>query len=186
MPPRAGTPRAAPPPTLEAPLTVGEVRGAFGIKGWVRIRSYCRPPDGIFDYQHWWLRDPATQTWTPFALLCWQAERDGFAVQLGGIGSRDAALGLQGAAIAVPRAAVKVPNPDSYLWQDLIGLSVETLAGEPLGSVAGLIETGAADVLEIRDETSGRSRLIPFVLQRFIVEVDVPGGRLRVDWHPDD
>lgn len=186
MTPRAGKARAAHPPTLEAPLTVGEVRGAFGIKGWLRIRSYCRPLDGIFEYQHWWLRDPATQAWRPCALIAWQAERDGFAVQLAGIGSRDAALGLQGAPIAVPRASVSAPEPDSYLWQDLIGLRVETLAGEPLGTVAGLIETGAADVLEIRDEASGRTRLIPFVPQRFIVEVDIPAGRLRADWHPDD
>lgn len=119
-------------------------------------------------------------------VLQWQADRDGFAVCLGDVRDRDTALALRGAEIAVAREAAATPSQGTYLWHDLIGLKVENLAAETLGEVVGLVETGAADVLEIRDHATGRIRLIPFVPGRFVMDVDIPGGYLRVDWHPDD
>lgn len=171
---------------LGRPLVLGEVKGAFGVKGWVRIRSFCRPPEDIVGYDVWWIRARSEDAWVQHRVFQWQADGDGFSVRLADVGSRDEALALRGAEIAVPRAAVPPPDSGSYLWHDLIGLEVETLGGEPLGVVVGLIETGAADVLEIREPATGRTRLVPFVPNRFIEEVDLPGGRLRVDWHPDD
>jgi 16S rRNA processing protein RimM len=46
-----------------------------------------------------------------------------------------------------------------------------------------LLETGAADVLVIDGE---RQRLIPFVLGRYIENVDLKNQIMTVDWHPDD
>jgi 16S rRNA processing protein RimM len=58
-------------------------------------------------------------------------------------------------------------------------LSVVTLAGESLGTVDHLIETGANDVLVVEGE---RERLIPFVMGQVIVHVDLDKGEIQVDW----
>ena len=51
-----------------------------------------------------------------------------------------------------------------------------TVAGEALGKVTGLYETGGVDVLVVAGE--GGEWLIPLAPY---VEVDVPGGRIVVD-----
>ena len=69
-----------------------------------------------------------------------------------------------------------------YYWSDLIGLDVETLQSEPLGRVAAMMETGADDVMVLEGE---RERLIPFVIDDIVREVDLGNRRLVVDWSPD-
>ena len=65
---------------------------------------------------------------------------------------------------------------------DLIGMTVETLAAEPLGRVSSMLETGADDVMVLEGD---RQRLIPFVLDEIVCEVDLGNRRLVVDWSPD-
>ena len=63
----------------------------------------------------------------------------------------------------------------------LTGLDVVNTDGVELGKVKGLFETGANDVMIVRGD---RERLIPFT--RFaVVEVDLDGGKMTVDWDPD-
>ena len=54
-------------------------------------------------------------------------------------------------------------------------------AGEELGIVARVMETGANDVLVVR---SKRERLIPYT-PNTIVEVDLSAGKIQVDWELD-
>lgn len=59
---------------------------------------------------------------------------------------------------------------------------MENLAGEALGTVEGLLSTGAHDVLRVVDGES--ERLIPFVAA-YAHEVDLAERRIRVDWQKD-
>ena len=52
-----------------------------------------------------------------------------------------------------------------------------------LGRVERLLETGANDVLVVRGE---RERLIPWVPDEVVLQVDADAGHIVVDWHPDD
>jgi len=49
--------------------------------------------------------------------------------------------------------------------------------------VSHLFATGANDVLVVRD--GERERMIPFVLEQFVKEVDLDSGRIVVDWDPE-
>jgi 16S rRNA processing protein RimM len=55
------------------------------------------------------------------------------------------------------------------------------MQGEPLGTVAGLFETGANDVLRVRLSGSSKDELIPFVDQ-VIRQVDLESRQITVDW----
>ena len=57
-----------------------------------------------------------------------------------------------------------------------------TLAGEPLGAITGMMETGADDVMVLEGD---RERLIPFVVGDIVKQVDLDEGRLVVDWSPE-
>ena len=75
------------------------------------------------------------------------------------------------------------PKRGEYYWVDLEGLEVVTTEGVALGEVSHLFATGANDVMVVKD--GERERLIPFVLEQFVHEVDLDAGRITVDWDPD-
>ena len=72
-------------------------------------------------------------------------------------------------------------EPGEYYWTDLEGLEVRTAAGESLGRVNFLFSTVEHDVMVVTGE---RERLIPFVRERFVCEVDLGDGVIIVDWDP--
>ncbi|MGE5386497.1 MAG: ribosome maturation factor RimM, partial [Betaproteobacteria bacterium] len=90
---------------------------------------------------------------------------------------------LRGMLVGAPREALPETDADEYYWADLIGLQVINASGESLGQVAGLIETGANDVLRVVSE-SGEERLLPFVAQ-VVLEVEKENGLIRVEWGSD-
>ena len=89
---------------------------------------------------------------------------------------------LVGAWIAVSLADLPQAQTGEYYWIQLEGLEVRDMQGRALGRIEGLMETGANDVLIVGN---GRIVLIPWtplVVQR----VDLDGGRVTVDWEPED
>ena len=161
-------------------VVVGEIAGAFGVQGWVKVRSYTDPPDNILIYKPWAVQNSAGKA----TLKVTAGRRQGnmLVARLEGIETRDQAAELKGLEISVPRTAFPKTQPGQYYWADLIGLEVVTPAGMHLGQVRGLLETGANDVLEV---FGNQEHLIPFVQGEFIKEVDLVQRRLVADWDPD-
>jgi 16S rRNA processing protein RimM len=99
-----------------------------------------------------------------------------------GCDDRDQVIALLQADIAVRRAQLPPPAPGEYYWADLQGLRVVTVDDVELGTVSHLLATGANDVLVVKGE---RERLLPFVRDQVVVEVNLEQRLLRVDWDPD-
>jgi 16S rRNA processing protein RimM len=68
--------------------------------------------------------------------------------------------------------------PGEYYHFQLIGLSVETKEGKPLGTLRAVFETGGHDVYVV--EKGGKELLIP-AIEQVIGEVDLLNGKLVVD-----
>ena len=84
--------------------------------------------------------------------------------------------------IAVSRDDLPEAEEGTYYWADLEGLQVVHKDGTVLGTVAYLLETGANDVLVIEGD---KERLVPFIADEVILDVDVTNGVIRVDWEWD-
>ncbi len=104
--------------------------------------------------------------------------------RLQGIETREQAEALRGALISIERSQLQPLPIGEYYWADLIGLEVLDTRGRQLGRVTNLMETGANDVLIVRDE-DGKEILIPWLKERVILEVNLEMGNIRVDWDPD-
>lgn len=101
-------------------------------------------------------------------------------LKLAGYDTPETARELVGYELAVPESeAVELEDDEFYDWQ-LEGCRVETVGGEPLGTVREVLHTGGdAPVLVIKDER-GREHLVPFA-ESICVEVDIEAGLIRVD-----
>ena len=162
-------------------LLVGRIVGLFGIEGWVKIESYTQPRERIFKYKPWLLRHPLGEA--EVAAAKGRVQGKGLVGCLPDVQDRDAAAALVGAEIWVARSQLPKPKRGEHYWIDLEGLSVVTVGGIELGKVSHLFATGANDVLVVRE--GERERLIPYVMKQFVREVDLPAGRITVDWDPE-
>lgn len=161
-------------------VEVGEIVGAFGVLGWVKIRSYTDPPANILKYTPWALG--SSEAARSAKLVEGRPQGVAVVARLEGVEDRDQAIALKGTRILVPRQCFPDASPGTYYWADLIGLDVVTVAGVALGKVRGLLETGANDVLDVKGD---RDRLIPFVVGEFVKNVDLAESRITVDWDPE-
>lgn len=158
---------------------MGHVFAPFGVQGQIKVHAYTEAIDGLLDYPTWWLGKAGS--WREYKVGRATLNGSALVAQLEGVAGRDAALGLKGSQIAVTRDALPPAGPDEYYWSDLVGLKVVNAEGVDFGRVSGLLETGADDVLVVEGE---RQRLIPFA-GRFILDVDLAAGQIRVDWGAD-
>ena len=116
---------------------MGEVLGAYGVHGWLKVRPFTASPEGLLAYRVWWLRRDAA--WREFAVL--ESRRHGKAVvaRLEGLRTREEAFPWRGAEVAVPRTALPPAEAGEVYLADLIGLTVVNRPGATLGRVVGHI-----------------------------------------------
>ncbi len=157
-------------------ICVGHILGAQGIKGWVRVFSNTSPRENILNYSPWLIE--RGDELEPVKV---QGRLQGKNVlaRLEGIEDRTRAEELIGCQLYIEPQQLPRLDAGEFYWSDIIGLAVETEAAEPLGVVASMMETGADDVMVVAGD---RERLIPFVLDEIVKQVDLDTGKLVVDW----
>ncbi len=168
-------------------VVLGKLTSPYGVKGWLKVYSYTSPMDGILDYDDWVLRLGGRLVCHPLA----QGRRQGkgLVAQLKGVDSREAAEALAGAEILLPKAQLPELTGNDYYWYQLEGLAVVTREGVALGRIDHLFETGANDVMVVKGDADtavdGRERLLPFLPDEVILNVDLDAGVMTVDWDPE-
>ena len=156
-------------------ICLGAVAGAFGVRGEVRLKSFCAEPEAIGAYGPLVTEDGARA----FAVRLTRPVKGGFAARLSGVATREEAEALRGTRLCVPRARLPAPDSDEFYHADLIGLRVVDRAGAELGRVRAVHDFGAGDVIEI-DLGGGKSVMIPFT-RDVVPEIDLAAGRLVAD-----
>jgi 16S rRNA processing protein RimM len=100
-----------------------------------------------------------------------------------GITDRTAAAELTGSWLSVDSSQLPdSSDPDEFRDYELIGLSVRTSAGEPVGVVTDVLHYGQ-DLLVVRQAGGKDEYLVPFV-KAIVPEVDVSAGLVVIDPPP--
>ncbi|RZV35777.1 MAG: ribosome maturation factor RimM [Chromatiales bacterium] len=162
------------------PVILGRISGLFGVRGWVKVYSYTEPREAVLNYDRWLLI--RKDGWQEARVAEGQRHGKTVIVRIEGYDDRDQAAGLVGTEIGVPRDELPETGSDQFYWSDLEGLRVVHRDGMELGKVEYLLETGANDVMVVKGETE---RLIPFVMDKVVLDVDLANGEIRVDWEWD-
>lgn len=177
-----GEPAVSDPPADR--VVVGRVVGVHGVKGWLKVLSFTEDEASLFDYQPWWVKMP--DGWQRLEVDGHRAVARGFLAHVAGIDDRDQAALYRQRDISVPVAVLPATADGDYYWYQLEGLAVTSHwrgSETPLGVVTRLVETGANDVLVVKDD-QGYERLLPYIDQ-VVTEVDLENGQMRVEWDPE-
>ena len=163
-------------------IVIGKIVGVYGIKGWLKILSFTRPRENIFNYGPWLVKQ--NEEWLEMQLLEGKPQGKGLVASLEGITDRNKAMAFASSEIAIHRDQLPAAKEGEFYWHDLINMQVINQQNEVLGVVTELLETGANDVLVV--EADKQRYLIPYVQDVYIKDVDTEKGVIQVDWQSDD
>ena len=159
-------------------VVMARVGAPFGIKGWLKLQVFTHSPDSLDAYASWLLNCPTG--WEEFELEDFAVNVKGVVAKLKGCDDRTAAEKLVKREIGIPRDALEKTGDGEVFWFDLIGCDVVNTAGNKLGKVETLMETGANDVLVVKQ--GSEETLIPFI-DDVIVKVDREAKQITVNWN---
>ena len=158
-------------------LAIGRVIRAHGVKGEISIRVLTDFPER-FETTEWVYLGNEFEA-TAYRVEKHRWHKKNILLTLAGITDRNQAGQLKGQLVQVPiEEAMPLPEGSYYLYQ-LMGLQVITTAGNNLGSVTDIIETGANDVYVIKKDGQGEILLpaIPDVVK----SIDIEQGQMIVE-----
>lgn len=157
-------------------IAVGEIVGAFGIRGEVKVLPQTDFPDRFARTPTLYLGDARA----PRAVQSARQHQRIVLLKLDGVDDETAAQRLRGLTLWIPESE-RTPLADNQFYlHDVVGLKVVHVNGQPLGEVVDFITGSGNDLFVVRATPGGREALLPAV-REFIREMDIPGGVLRVD-----
>jgi 16S rRNA processing protein RimM len=157
-------------------IELGVVGAPFGVRGWVKLRSFTDPPDRLL--QHRSLQLGVGGSWTTYKIEASGRSGGQLTAKLTGVNDRDQAQALRGAQVCVPRSELPPRDDKDFYRADLIGCEVVNLAGVRLGNVQHFIETPAQVLMVVRGE---QEYWVPAVPQH-VRRVDLQARQVVVDW----
>src|SRR5437763_4381431 len=134
-------------PDAIAIVVMGEIVGPYGVRGWLKVRSFAESPEALLGFEAWWIKSRRDAVWTRFPRREGRMHSGALVVALDGIDTREAALALKGCEVGVPRNALPVAGEGEIYWDELTGLCVMNRAGVVLGKVRGLVQHGGHPLL---------------------------------------
>jgi len=161
-------------------IRVGQVVGAFGIAGAVKVISLTDFPDRFAPGAE------LTLDGAPHRVEWSRQQPTGLVVKLAGVDDRSAAQGRLGRYLEVPEESLRPLPAGRWYHHDLVGLTVRSESGRDLGTLTEVVEPPANDVWVARRD--GEELLIP-VIPDAVLSVDMGAGTVTVaDWllDPED
>lgn len=167
-------------------LVVGKIGAPYGVKGWVKITTYTHEQDGIFAYSPWLLGE--VESGKEYVVDQWRTHNKGLVAKLVGVETRDDAESIKNLEISIKAEQLPQLAEDDFYWRELVGMQVVTEQGYSLGVVKELFETGANDVMLIKanlnDAFGQKERMVPYLLDQVVKQVDRQAKTIKVDWDP--
>ncbi len=167
-------------------IVLGRIISPYGVRGWVKIRSYTEEIEGLMSYQPLWVDKGGLK---PLIINYWQVHGDGLIAHIEGVNNREKASFWCKRNILIGKDALPRIHADEYYWHELIGLRIKNIFAdrdEDLGVVMSMLATGSNDVLLVSGDQASldsRERLIPFI-KEYVCSVNQAHGYIQVNWDP--
>ncbi len=157
-------------------VVVARIGKPHGLKGEVTVRVHTDEPEQRFTPGAVLRTDPADRG--PLTLRSARIHRDIWLLAFDEAADRTAAEALRGTKLL----SQAQESDDAWYEDELVGLAVVTVGGASVGTVTGLHERPAQDLLEVALDGGGTA-YVPLVAQ-LVPEVDLDAGRVVIDPPP--
>lgn len=143
---------------LNSPVLMAQIGGAHGTKGEVRVKPFGDDPMTLADYGSLYDKDGRK-----FKIVRMRPSKTVLVVKFKGINYRDEAEALNGTELFIDRSALPDDtDEDEYYVTDLVDCQVLDDQNEVVGTVHGVVNYGAGDLIEIVQKGKSQTVLIEF------------------------
>jgi 16S rRNA processing protein RimM len=153
------------------------VAGAHGLQGELKVDILTEDPHRFALLEHVFL-GLEDQEPVPWRLTGYRLHKGRALLRVEGVANREAAAAMRGYLVQVPIEHAIPLKEDEYYEHQILGLDVESDAGESLGKVVEVLYTGANEVYIVRAD-DGRELLIP-AIESVVREVNLEEGCMVV------
>lgn len=157
-------------------MKLGKILRPHGIRGEVRMLVYTAYPEQIPYMEE--VLIGSEETFEPYKVETIRFHRDAVLLKFVGIDDRNAAEGLRDLLVLVPIDIGAPLEEGEYYTYELMGVSVFTDAGEFIGVIEEIWETGANDVFVLRGSQRGEV-LIPDT-EEVVQSVDLDAQKMII------
>ncbi len=162
---------------------VGHITKPHGTRGELHIWLLTDRPEEVFAPGRELLlgdEEGAADASSPVVMVEGAREfKRGLLLKLAGVDSRTEAEALARRYLLAPLDALGPREEGEVFYHELLGATVETVAGAPVGTVREVYELEPAHMLEV-EGPDGKRRLVPFT-ERVVRQVDPEAKRVVID-----
>ncbi len=157
-------------------IAIGHITKSVGLRGEIKVVPLTDDPERFHDLTSVWLGVDETSA-CEYRLTRSRVTAKGVFLQIASIGDKNEAEAVRGWFVFVPeQLAVKLPR-GSHFVHDIVGLTVETEAGEKIGTVTDVQKYPAQDVWIV--ETGSKEIMIPAV-KEIVRQVNLKQKRIII------
>ena len=155
-------------------LEIGKIVNVHGLRGDMKVVPWCDDPEFLCEFDTLYLG----KAQKPVTVTAARLQKGNVLLHLEGVDTVEEAEKLRGHILYMDRDEVELEE-GVYFIQDLIGLEVlDADTGASYGKLTDVLQTGANDVYEVRDE-SGKTVLIP-AIPDVVLETDLDAGTMQI------
>ncbi|NRB38904.1 MAG: 16S rRNA processing protein RimM [Pseudomonadales bacterium] len=182
-------------------LVIGHTCGIYGLKGWVKVKSFTEPDNNFLAYKECFICTASSYSspnpsWQPAKIDNGKVHGKGLVAKFAGFADRTAVEKFGKFFVAIKQSELPELKEEEYYWHQLEGLEVwvvnptqaesDNKAQERvlLGKVHHLLETGSNDVLVVQASEGSlddKERLLPY-RPEVVLSVDLKSASMEVDW----
>lgn len=153
-------------------LMIGIIGAPHGTNGAMRIRIVSDFPERLTTLTHVSIGDDPQRR----RLRSLRGASPSAVLEINGISSRDEASIYRGMPLYMDIRDAKPLDEGEYYWHQLIDMTVVNAAGETLGTLTSILQTGANDVYVIT-QPDGAELLLP-AIKNVVLDIDLPHKRM--------
>lgn len=158
-------------------LAIARIVKAWGVHGQLKLQVLTDLPDRLDRLKRVYVGPRAA----PHDVVRFRRQRNGWFLQLADVPDLDAAKALQGQLVQIAREDAAPLEPGQFYEHQIVGLSVVTADGEPLGQVAEVLATGANDVYVVHGP---RGEVLLPARVEVVRQIDLEAGTMTVTLPP--
>ena len=162
---------------LEAYLAVGRIIAPHGVRGEVKVRLMTDFPERFTPGAHLFIEGEARQR----QVVSVRPHKGVLLIKFSEMNDRNVVESLRGKHLFIPRDEAMPLAEDEYYEDELLGLQVETMAGEHLGELVEVMWTAANEVYVVQGQQG--ELLLPAIAD-VVQEIDLEQGVMRVTLLP--
>jgi 16S rRNA processing protein RimM len=157
-------------------VTIGQILKPFGLKGEVRVRSLSDVPGRFERLTEVLLEAPSGEILST-SVHHIRADQNSYVIGFEAFATPEQAASFRGAWIKITRDKTASLPDGQYFEDDLIGMTVKTEDGEPLGTLNEVLDVPSHAVFVVQGD---RGEILIPASKELVLSVDVPHRTMTV------